>query len=394
MNIQQKNSREIFFDALSLKKLESVPVAPHWWGIYKYEVQGLDFKKDAWQEGDKLTNVYQKFYERFKPDWFHLHIGTPAYFKDSEIIRRGKKSFLLIDPSNRSLKKEDKYFSVNYSDDEEIIDFPDYILASRAAKPKVDLSNRGRIDEFIKKYIHLTSEEIYQLGYTDHVEGISRIYGSSVFIAVHIPSAVCEIFDPITGYTGFEYGLLSFHDQPEGMRYLLEKCYEEQLEWAKAFSKAGAHAFAISEAFISPDLVNPQVYRRFLKDIHKNYFSEVLKMGLYPLCYFTGDINPILEDLTEINIKGLMIEESKKNFKLEFNEIREKVGDKVCVFSNVDSIYLMNRGKADEVRKVVFKQLNDAYNIFIVCNGSPLTPGTPQENIDVMINAVRGYKPV
>lgn len=385
----KENSKEIFSAALNLKKAVRYPSAPHWWGMYKYEAAGLDFRKASWQEGEKLSDVYIDFYEKFKPDWFHLHIGTPAYFENSEVIERNGKYFLVIDSALKDLKKQDRYFSMENSGDEEIVDFPDYLLGSRCFRPKVDLSGRKNIDEYVKRYIYMSADEIIKLGYTDHVSIISKEYGADVFVNVHIPSAICEIFDPITGYTGFENGLLAFHDYPDGMRHLLEQCYIAQLEWAKAFAAAGAHGYAISEAYISPDVANPGVYRKFVKDIHRGYFAEVKKMGLFPIVYFTGDINPIVKDLAEINISGLMLEESKKNFHLEPAGIKEIIGDRVCIFGNLDAIYLLHDGKPEEVEKEVLKQFENSRNNFITCNGSPITPGTPPENIKALIRAGR-----
>jgi uroporphyrinogen-III decarboxylase len=383
----KENSKEVFTATLNLKKTERYPAASHWWGIYKYEAAGLDFRKAAWQEGKNLSDIYIDFYEEFKPDWFHLHIGTPAYFKNSEIVQRGGKHFLVIDPSLKDLKKQDRYFSVESSENEEIVDFPDYLLGSRSFKPKVDLSSRKNIDEYIKKYIYMSADEISSLGYADHVSIISKKYGTDVFINVHIPSAICEIFDPITGYTGFENGLLAFHDYSDGMRYLLERCYQSQLEWAKAFAAAGAHGYAISEAYISPDVANPEIYRKFVKDIHRDYFADVKKMGLFPILYFTGDINPILKDLAEINISGLMVEESKKSFHLDVVRIKEIIGDRVCIFGNIDAIYLLHGGTPEDVEKEVLKQFKNSSNNFITCNGSPITPGTPSENVKVLLKA-------
>jgi hypothetical protein len=382
-----QNSREIFIKILNHEKADRYPAAPHWWGVYKYQALGLDVKKAAWQEGAKIADIYMKFYEKFLPDWFHLHIGTPRYFKNSQIIQKNNKYFLVIDPEYRDLKSLDKYFSASCNDDEEIIDFPDFLLWSRNSKPKVDLSSKYGIDEFIRKYVHMDSDDIEKLGYTDHLKAVAEKYGNQVFIVCHIPSAICEIFDPMTGYTGFEQGLLAFHDWPEGMRYLLERCYEEQLEWAKAYAKAGAHGFAISEAYVSPDLANPGIYRKFIKDIHRNYFSEVKRMGLFPLCYFTGDINPIIEDIAGINLQALMIEESKKGFVLDVAKIRQKIGDRICVFGNIDSIYLLHDSPAGRVKDEVLAQLKGAENNFITCNGSPITPGTPEENVVALIEA-------
>jgi hypothetical protein len=387
-----ENSKELMVKTINLKKTEKIPVAPHWWGIYKYEALGLDYKKDAWKGGQQLSEVYMNFYEKFKPDWFHLHVGTPKYFNDSEIIFKNGKSYLKIDEKFRSLKKEDKYFSSNSSDDEEIIDFPDYLLSSRRDKPKVNLSSKNKIEEFIKKYIHLSAQEIIEMGYTDHFPQIVNKYGNDVFIAVHIPSAICEIFDPTTGYLGFEQGLMSFHDYPEGMQYFLSRCYEEQLEWAKAYASAGAHSFIISESYISPDLANPQFYKQFMKHIHLDYFTEISSYGLIPICMFWGDVNPLLNDYCQTNVKAIMFEESKKGFNLDIGKIREQIGHKVCVFGNLDSIYLLREGSSEEIKNEIIRQAEGARYNFIISNGSPVTPGTPQQNLDILIKTGKELK--
>ena len=384
------NSKEIMTAALTGGRPERMPCAPHWWGTYKYEALGLDFTEAAWQEGEKLAPVYADFYERFKPDWFHLHIGTPRYFKDCEITQREGKSVLAIDPQQRALKKEDKYFCTNSPDDEEIVDFPDYLLGSRSTRPKVDLGSRDAIDEYVKRYIHQSADDIAELGYVDHVVDIVERYGDEVFVAVHLPSAVCEIFDPTTGYTGFEEGLMAFYEYPEGMRYLLERCYEEQLEWARAYAKEGAHCFIISEAYISPDNVNPDVYRNNLKDIHRDYFAAVEAMGMIPICDFWGDVKPILEDLVEINSRALMVEESKKQFVLDIQEIRERIGPEVCLFGNIDSITLLNSGTPEMIAEEVRRQAAAGTSgSFVTANGSPITMETPEANVQALIDTAR-----
>ncbi|MCL5771714.1 MAG: uroporphyrinogen decarboxylase family protein [Actinobacteria bacterium] len=387
-----ENSKELMIMTLNLQKTSRIPVALHWWGVYKYEALGLDYRKDAWKEGEKLSDVYTEFYEKFKPDWFHLHIGTPKYFKDSEIINKNGKSYLKISDKFRSLKKEDKYFSSNSSDDEEIMDFPDYLLGSRCSKPKIDLSSVKKIDDFIKKYIHMSVQEIIEMGYTDHIPKIVSRYGDDVFLAVHIPSAICEIFDPTTGYLGFEQGLMSFFDYPKEMRYFLKRCYEEQLEWAKAYAKAGVHSFIISESYISPDLASPEIYRRFMKDVHKEYFKEIKNHGLIPICMFWGDSVPLLNDYIETNVMAIMFEESKKGFNLDIQKIRESADNRICIFGNLDSIYLLREGNEEEIKNEVARQAKGSRYNFIIANGSPVTPDTPEQNVKCLISTGRELK--
>jgi hypothetical protein len=384
-----QNGKEVLLATLSGAKAERMPCAPHWWGSYKYEVQGLDARRDCWRDGEGLAAVYAGFYEQFHPDWFHLAIGTPRWFRDARLEDRADRPFLVIDPRWRGLKQEDRYFSWLAAGDEPIVDFADQILGSRAARPRVDLASRRAIDAYVRDRIHMPAALIEEQGYTDHVRRITADYGGRALVIVNLPSPVCEIFDPLTGYLGFEAGLLAFHDHPEGMRRLLERCYESHLEWARAYARAGAHAFVVSETYVSPDLVGPEVYRRFLKDVHKDYFREIQRAGLIPICYFLGDVNPLLDDLTEIGIRALLVEESKKSFRLEIGEIWRRLEGRLALFGNLDSIAVLLHGTPGEVRAEVRRQCAEAPAGFVVANGSPLTPGTPPENLRAMIEACR-----
>jgi uroporphyrinogen-III decarboxylase len=384
-----QNGKAAMLAALNRKPVERVPCAPHWWGSYKYEVQGLDPRRDCWRDGEGLAPVYERFYERFRPDWFHLAIGTPRWFRESRIEPGEGGPLLAIESRFRAQKAEDRYFSFRSADDEPVVDFADLILGSRVARPKAELGSLSGIDAYVRDRIHMDSSLIEELGYTDHVRRIAERYGAEALVIVNLPSPVCEIFDPLTGYLGFEAGLLAIHDHPEGLQRLLERCYESHLEWARAYARAGAHAFVVSETFISPDIVGPEVYRRFLKGLHREYFGEIEGCGLIPICYFLGDVNPLLQDLTEIGIRALLVEESKKNFRLEAGEIWRRLEGRLALFGNLDSIAVLQDGKPEEVRAEVLRQAEAAPSGFIVANGSPITPGTPPENLEAMIRASR-----
>jgi uroporphyrinogen-III decarboxylase len=245
------------------------------------------------------------------------------------------------------------------------------------------------VEEYVRRYLEMGAALIRELGYADHVEVLAKRFGQEALIAVHLPSAVCEIFDPTTGWAGFERGLVALREQPEGMRRLLELGYELQLEWARAYAAAGAHAFVISESYISPDIAGPQVYPQFLKAIHREYFAEIARLGLAPILDFWGDALPLLEDFTQINAAALMVEESKKTFTLDIREIRERLEGRICLFGNLDSLELLRQGSPGQVQAEVRRQAEGAGGGFVVANGSPIALGTPAVNVKVLIEAAR-----
>jgi uroporphyrinogen-III decarboxylase len=98
---------------------------------------------------------------------------------------------------------------------------------------------------------------------------------------------------------------------------------------------------------------------------------------------------PVLEDLAGIGIRGLLVEETKKGFTLDVATIRAALAGRVCVFGNVDSLELLRHGRAETVEAEVRRQAHGAGPGFVTANGSPVTPGTPVENVRALLRAAR-----
>jgi uroporphyrinogen-III decarboxylase len=126
-----------------------------------------------------------------------------------------------------------------------------------------------------------------------------------------------------------------------------------------------------------------------MKGIHTEHFAEIGRYGIDPLCMFWGDVNPLVEEFKDINIKALLVEESKKTFRLDIREIYERIGGEVCLFGNVDSITLLKYSSPSDVEEEAAGQVQGIDTGFICANGSPIVPGTPESNVQALIDAVK-----
>ena len=373
------NSKERMLAVFQGRQPDLVPAAPHWWGNYKYEVAGKDYWLDCWGDGASIVPIYQAFFERFQPDWFHLHGGYPrrrGAFASNEwrAVQEGERRFLIAPDGSR----------------DEIL--PDQGLASweHSRPPRPDLSSRDAIDEHVARYEQTSAQEIIEAGYTDAAAEIVRRYGDRAFICVHIGAPSILVDEHRSG--GYEASLLALYDHPEGVKYLLQRRYALSLEWAKAFASVGVHGWAISEGYSGADTISPRTYEEFLHPVDCWYYAEVRKLGLVPMVYFCGDLRPMLPLLRESGVGGLIIEESRKTFELDVVEITRVLQGKVALFGNIDTCELLLKGTPEEVEAAVKAQLAAAREgPFLVCNGSPFAPGTPPENVDAMIRAARRY---
>lgn len=100
---------------------------------------------------------------------------------------------------------------------------------------------------------------------------------------------------------------------------------------------------------------------------------------------------PRLPALTQLPIDALMAEESKKDFRIDIGEVRAAVGERFCLFGNIDTYAVMRLGAPEQIRREAERQLRvaGASGAFIMGIGSPLPLDTPAENVDVLIQDTR-----
>jgi uroporphyrinogen-III decarboxylase len=363
-------SKERILTVLDGGKADLIPAFPHWWGVYKLDILGMDPRLFPTLGGPRLAEIDANFYETFKPDLFHLGGGASREIWDMPIERVGDEMYLFDPASGRRRRL-----------------MPDWTIETMPGdRLTLGLTSKSEIDDYVARY-YPDHQAILESGTYDHVREIVRRYGDRVFVAVNIGSPVCSIFGP-NGPLGYEQALVALHEKPALMRYLIERSYEGYLEEAKALAAVGCHGLIVSEAYVAADTVSPGMFDDFVYEVFKHFHQRVAALGVVPFMYFMGNINPLLPRLADIGIKCLMVEEPKKGFDVDVVKIKQQLADRVCLVGNVDSVEVMWRGTPADVERAVQAQLPAArQGGFIMSTGSPLTVGTPVENVHTFMRA-------
>jgi len=364
------NSKERMLAALNCEEPDVVPTAPHWWGVYKFEFFGRD-PRWAWHalDGNQLAKIDMSFYEYFKPDWFHLDGGVPKSGRNYRVEEKNGRLFLVEKPTG--LKRE--------------------ILPDQSLGPVEDtkgdqlqLKTKDDVDRLIEQN-RTKYENLIDDGYTNHVQRINRKYGDKVLIAVNVGGPTGQIYTE-----GFAQGLVALFKRRDVMKYLIKRAHEAHLEMARAYASAGCHAFIASEDRVGADIIPPNMYKDFFLEAQKGYYRAIQKMGMKAVSYYCGNVMPILEFLKQLDIDGLLVEESRKNFIIDILKIKEALEGKVCIFGNLDTVSVLWKGSLNDISRAVKDQMRAASGGgFIAANGSPIAPGTPPENVDFFIKSVR-----
>jgi hypothetical protein len=337
-----------------------VPVTPHWWGLYKFQlarlIDGYKGEERAWAlTGAELAAVDAGFYRRFHPDMLHLSTGavapgTPAAERET---RRRREIDRLLPVLRR-------------------------------------LDTRSVIEEFCA-LVNPPREEILAMGIYEHVRLLARDFGAEVFIALNEGNPICTVLDPV-GWLGFEQGLLLMADQPDNFAYLLHRLYEGLLPRMEALRECGCHGYIGSETYCTPDLISPSMYRSLVFPAQSFFYKKLAALGILPITYFLGDVMPLLPEILQLGARALMVEEPKKGYALDVVEIARRLEGRMCLFGNLDSIWCLLKGTVDDVRRETMRQLEAARaGPFVMASGSPVPFDTPEENIQALIDTAREF---
>ena len=347
--------KEMVFQTLQCKPGVPMPVTAHWWGLYKFAHAGLlhgyEDADNGWRlNGAALADVDGRFYEDFRPDTFHLSAG-------------GRKR------------------DVDWFDDRADAENRRLIEAVRS------LESRAAVDEYFDM-ISETRAQVLDGGEFEHLRHLKARY-PDVPLFMNEGNPISCILDP-HGCVGFENGLIALIEEPEMMEYLINRAYDAILPRMEALKDCGADGYIGSETYCTPDLISPATWRSLIYPAQNRFYGRLRKMGLISISYFLGDVLPLIEDLKQMNLDGLMVEEPKKQYALDIGEIYDRLERQVCLFGNLDSVYVLERGSRDDVIRETRRQIQRCNRGgFIMTNGCPISFGTPAENIHAMLDTVR-----
>lgn len=186
---------------------------------------------------------------------------------------------------------------------------------------------------------------------------------------------------------GFQGLMLTQHDRPALLHHLLRRELAQSREVMAAWSATGAHAVYVEEVFTGADLISPRSYERFVFAYNQPYFRHMRTLGLLPIHYVCGDVIPRLDRICELDIAAVAVEESKKSFTVDIDEVVRRVDGRAAVLGNVDAVRFGLQAGLDEMEAEVRRQARSGLRArgFVVSTGSPFPLDTNPRLIDTLV---------
>jgi len=209
----------------------------------------------------------------------------------------------------------------------------------------------------------------------------------------------CEYISPFTiaaRLRGTNEIMADMYDNPELVRALQDALVPLDIETGRALIEAGVDYIFYGADMECPLLISPNHYREFVHEPTSKVVNELSLLGARVLPHMCGAIikTGIVDMLLEMDIHGIMPGNLTQDTVLDLRELKEKVGDRICIFDNINPNGSLLIGKPEEVAAETLGHLERARDMsgYIFSTSGTTSPATPRENFEAMNREVVNFQ--
>lgn len=322
---------------------------------------------------DQQMQWYHDFITKTGQDWFVL----PYFYSESE---RNNK---YIEINSYGVFMNDKQTGSRYE----------------LRRPKISgWSESGKLHSVHPSRLIDTYDEIDQAIYiSTEFDPYRIIKNGNNFLADRLLSEfelfpICHVSSPLWntyGIWGFEGMMTMIATKPDIVKYACERYLESSIRSVKCSAVLGAKGIWIEECMT--DMISPQAFKELNVPFLKRLVEEIRNAGMKSIYYYCGDLAGKWEHILSVGADAISLEESKKGFVIDINDVVEIINGQSVVLGNLDAINLLPNCTEEQLRAEILRQLEAGKRNkrrFIMSIGSPVTPNTSVEKVKLYCDLV------
>jgi uroporphyrinogen decarboxylase len=337
------NSRERMEAAINLQAVDRVPNAPFYEApICRYF--GSSFR-EALLEDQALAEAHLAALEAFKFDWVMVGMGLIG-----GIIPQALGS---------------------------PVSFPEDVFP---IIKKAIIKSAANLDAIAAASIHTEQMERF-------LKGISILKQN---LKSDVPIA-CEYISPFTIATrlrGTNEIMVDLYQSPGLVHDMQEVLVPLDIEIGRLLIEAGVDYIFYGADMECPLLISPDHYREFVHQPTSKVVNALAQMGSRVLPHMCGDIvkTGIVDMLLEMDIHGIMPGNLTQETVLDLQELKNKCGDQICIFDNLNPNTSLLIGTPDETARETRAHLQKARSMtgYIFSTSGTTSPNIPRANFEAM----------
>lgn len=210
--------------------------------------------------------------------------------------------------------------------------------------------------------------------------------GDHVFIMGRADQGPFSLACLLRGPQQFMMDLLD-EESEQGVHALIDYCRRACAVFALAQKEAGAHATSIGDAFAGPNLISPEMYRKFALEPEMRLTEEVQAAGIPFSIHICGNTNGIISDMGRTGAQILEVD-----WQLDMAEARRAVPASTVLMGNINPSAPMAFGTPEQVEAAV-RGIMDATGgrgVFL-SSGCAMGRNTKPENMRALMAAAEKY---
>jgi len=376
--------------ALSLEGTDQIPVVICYEGIYIRD-HWAELSDCPWWFPHSADLEHQKAWmsevtPRIGQDWMYLEsCYSREYRKHNRIVVQDDSVFLeTIDPTIGKPGERKPLAKPEIGGWENMI-----------ARSGGDRSTEWRVEPFantpelidyaLPQLPEFEMEGFIQAGQRDLADWQLEAFGDRFPIRhISIPLTDCYYL------WGFEGMMEMVAERPDLVAYACERYLSRAIRQARIAKALGAKGIWLEDCFT--DMISPDAFESLNLRYARQLVEEIHSLGMSSIYYFCGDPKGKLDLILASGAQALSLEESKKGFVIDIEEIVEKVAGRCAVLGNLDAIQLLPKTSEAELRAEICRQIRAGRrnkDRFIMGIGSPVTPGTSVERVELFCEICR-----
>ncbi len=241
----------------------------------------------------------------------------------------------------------------------------------------------------------IANADVYTKRMEQFLRGVSNLKKE---VKGEVPIA-CEYISPFTiaaRLRGTNEIMADMYDNPELVRALQDVLVPLDIEIGKALIDVGVDYIFYGADMECPLLLSPNHYREFVDKPTSRVVNELAHLGTRVLDHMCGAIvkTGIVDMLLEMDIHGIMPGNLTQETVLDLRELKEKVGNRICIFDNINPNGPLLIGKPEEVTTETLAHLEKARGMsgYIFSTSGTTSPSIPRENFEAMNREVLNFQ--
>ena len=250
--------------------------------------------------------------------------------------------------------------------------------AQPSGHPDVFPLSSEQIDEQTQLPAEIDPVEVASSGRGDLARALLSEYGDDLFPIAHVAAPLWSSYN----YWGFEGMMVTIANRPDLVEYACERLMAASVRSVRAAAARGAAGIWVEDCMT--DMISSRAFARLNLPFVRRLVEEIRALGMSSIYYFCGNPAGKWEFLLGAGADALSLEEGKKGFEIDIEDVVEQARGRCTVLGNLDAIHLLEHGSEAELRTEIARQVSAGRrngSRFIMSIGSPVTPGTTPEQV-------------